>query len=300
MTEQLPPGATMHQALRDATEEFRLAVAARRLAHRPPAAYTFDQAAAQLSVRVEAAPEPARNPEQDVIDAIDALVDEQMSAGQHASRPDPCPLCGGNWHGLRRGACPGVTDTEGNPEQDARRDSDVFAHGEETLSAETSRPPGRALAQPAGPPRRDIDFSIRVDADCSFRVTPMLSTWRPGSREHPSDMRFAVVGGRRHEDGFPLTDLDTVEVRSRVEPGSGGWLAVAISRNHVPAQTYAVCVPQSTVAEFPAGYVWHSTRSLPCLPGVEARFVHAGGGRSVLELRHPSLPGGVAVMGFAR
>lgn len=48
-----------------------------------------------------------RNREQDVIDAIDALVDEQMAGGEHAHRQraqaagtgDRCALCGGAWHG---------------------------------------------------------------------------------------------------------------------------------------------------------------------------------------------------------
>ncbi|SIJ52051.1 Uncharacterised protein [Mycobacteroides abscessus subsp. bolletii] len=48
-----------------------------------------------------------RNHEQDVIDAIDALVDEQMAGGEHAHRQrakaagtaDRCALCGGAWHG---------------------------------------------------------------------------------------------------------------------------------------------------------------------------------------------------------
>ncbi|SHP53561.1 hypothetical protein [Mycobacteroides abscessus] len=48
-----------------------------------------------------------RNCEQDVIDAIDALVDEQMAGGEQAHRQraqaagpgDRCALCGGAWHG---------------------------------------------------------------------------------------------------------------------------------------------------------------------------------------------------------
>lgn len=48
-----------------------------------------------------------RNREQDVIDAIDALVEEQMAGGEQAHRQraqaagpgDRCALCGGAWHG---------------------------------------------------------------------------------------------------------------------------------------------------------------------------------------------------------
>lgn len=50
--------------------------------------------------------ESADNPVQDVIDAIDALVDEQMAGGEfvYGGRflgvdPDECSLCGGAWHG---------------------------------------------------------------------------------------------------------------------------------------------------------------------------------------------------------
>lgn len=48
------------------------------------------------------------NPEQSVLDAIDALVDEQMAGGEYAaiehteavvSGVDRCALCGGDWHG---------------------------------------------------------------------------------------------------------------------------------------------------------------------------------------------------------
>lgn len=79
------------------------------------------------------------NPEQDVIDAIDALVDEQMAGGEIAHRDrarvvntDRCSLCGGAWHGDpwtgidyahlgeydqhdhgRRVGCPGASATTG-------------------------------------------------------------------------------------------------------------------------------------------------------------------------------------------
>lgn len=56
-----------------------------------------------------------RNPEQDVIDAIDALVDAQLA--QEASGYDhninqptcPHPGCGWEWHGLPIAGCPGST-----------------------------------------------------------------------------------------------------------------------------------------------------------------------------------------------
>lgn len=51
-----------------------------------------------------------RNPEQDVIDRIDALVDEQMAGGEDGHRPrgyPRCPNCHAAWHGLPTGTCKG-------------------------------------------------------------------------------------------------------------------------------------------------------------------------------------------------
>lgn len=63
-----------------------------------------------------------RNPEADVVDAIAALVDEQLqqeaSGYDHNINQDSCPKCGGPWHGLVRGSCPGATGIRGSdPEQ---------------------------------------------------------------------------------------------------------------------------------------------------------------------------------------
>lgn len=49
------------------------------------------------------------NPEDGVIDAIDALVDAQMAGGEPYSEVDDiCPHCGGSWHGLAYADCPGA------------------------------------------------------------------------------------------------------------------------------------------------------------------------------------------------
>ncbi|WP_100482419.1 hypothetical protein [Mycobacteroides abscessus] len=59
-----------------------------------------------------------RNPEADVVDAIAALVDEQLqqeaSGYDHNINQDSCPKCGGPWHGLVRGSCPGATGIRGS------------------------------------------------------------------------------------------------------------------------------------------------------------------------------------------
>lgn len=80
--------------------------------------YTFNEEAARFSVTAIPIETP-RNPEQDVLDAIDELVDEQLSGGPTDDYCKPyaerCPQCGGPWHGLRRDDCPGATGIEGDP-----------------------------------------------------------------------------------------------------------------------------------------------------------------------------------------
>lgn len=88
------------------------------------ALFTFDEAASTLSVTTE-----PRNPEQDVIDEIDALVNDQLrheaSGYDHNINQERCHLCGRPWHGLTgvggtdeyghaRGAagCPGAFATD--------------------------------------------------------------------------------------------------------------------------------------------------------------------------------------------
>ncbi|SLC05350.1 Uncharacterised protein [Mycobacteroides abscessus subsp. massiliense] len=59
----------------------------------------------------------ARNPEQNVIDAIGELVDEQLSGYSqrsgydHNVNQDKCAVCGREWHGLALGGCPGPYGT---------------------------------------------------------------------------------------------------------------------------------------------------------------------------------------------
>ncbi|SKM81529.1 Uncharacterised protein [Mycobacteroides abscessus subsp. massiliense] len=76
-----------------------------------------------------------RNPEDDVIDAIGALIDEQMdrpyrerSGYDNNINQDECSQCGAPWHGLTQNGCPGVTGKSGSPVTTAdRRQGDVFA-----------------------------------------------------------------------------------------------------------------------------------------------------------------------------
>ncbi len=82
------------------------------------ARYSFNEEEARFAVTAIPV-EAQRNPEQDVLDAIDELVDEQLAAGptDDYNRPygEKCPQCGGSWHGLRRGDCPGATGIAGDP-----------------------------------------------------------------------------------------------------------------------------------------------------------------------------------------
>lgn len=158
-----------------------------------------------------------RNPEQDVIDEIDRLVDEQMATGAPPEQaPDLCPRCGSSWHGLRRGRCPGATGIEGNPDEAARRDSDVFAHGQETYNSETSAPPG-ALGYRTRPGTADIR---------ARPVPPRLfgdPSRRPGDSIYPDVLLFP----RPLQPQFTIADsgdrtvtIPTVSVRTRVAPGN--------------------------------------------------------------------------------
>ncbi|MDQ8120550.1 hypothetical protein [Mycobacteroides abscessus] len=98
-----------------------------------------------------------RNPEADVVDAIAALVDEQLeqesSGYDHNINQDTCPQCGDGWHGLATSRCPGATGLKASPVADTdRRPGDVYAshyHGEESrtfgglgIRADPSVPPG--------------------------------------------------------------------------------------------------------------------------------------------------------------
>lgn len=98
-----------------------------------------------------------RNPEADVVDAIAALVDEQLeqerSGYDHNINQDTCPKCGNGWHGLATNGCPGATGLKASPATDTdRRPGDVYAShydGEESrtfggfaLRADRSVPPG--------------------------------------------------------------------------------------------------------------------------------------------------------------
>lgn len=75
------------------------------------APFTFDEAASTLIVTAE-----PRNPEQDVLDEIDALVNDQLhheaSGYDHNINQERCHLCGRPWHGLTG---VGGTDEYGQP-----------------------------------------------------------------------------------------------------------------------------------------------------------------------------------------
>jgi hypothetical protein len=83
---------------------------------------------------------------QRVIDDIDALVDEQMAGGEAETGYSRC-RCGGMWHGLRKGGCPG-SDSEGplvgtgltfGSCQDLRQDMEPFVSAFRGIAEEVSR-----------------------------------------------------------------------------------------------------------------------------------------------------------------
>jgi hypothetical protein len=99
-----------------------------------------------------------RNPEADVVDAIAALVDDQLeqesSGYDHNINQDTCPKCGNGWHGLAANGCPGATGLKASPVDDTdRRPGDVYASH---YSGEQPRPFGgfRIRADPSVPPGR--------------------------------------------------------------------------------------------------------------------------------------------------
>jgi len=83
---------------------------------------------------------------QRVIDDIDALVDEQLAGGEAETGYSRC-RCGGMWHGLRKGGCPG-SDSEGplvatglafGSWQDFRQDMEPLVSAFRGIAEEVSR-----------------------------------------------------------------------------------------------------------------------------------------------------------------
>jgi len=83
---------------------------------------------------------------QRVIDDIDALVDEQLAGGEVETGYSRC-RCGGMWHGLRMGGCPG-SDSEGplvatgltfGSCQDLRQDMEPIVSAFRGIAEEVSR-----------------------------------------------------------------------------------------------------------------------------------------------------------------
>lgn len=104
---------------------------------------------------------------QRVIDDIDALVDEQMAGGEAETGYSRC-RCGGMWHGLRKGGCPG-SDSEGplvgtgltfGSCQDLRQDMEPFVsafRGIAGCQAGTSSTATGGEVRPPGGARRPCD-----------------------------------------------------------------------------------------------------------------------------------------------
>lgn len=240
----------------------------------------------------------ARNPEQDVIDEIDRLVDEQMANGGPAKRrSDPCPGgCGGPWHGLRIGDCPGATGIDGNPDQGARRDDDVFAHGQETYNSETSAPPD-AFGYRARPGTSDI--RARPGSPSRGCGDPIA---RIGSRDHPNSLLFP----RPWQPRFTVGDGDSVTmpvVAVTAWVASGGsrpWDSYNIGLAATDSVTgereeQGLWVPVDLLAAAPSGAVLG--RFMMRMLGCQVSLV-LDGYRVVAELHGPFGAEGVIRMGF--
>jgi hypothetical protein len=75
------------------------------------------------------------NPEDTVIDAIDALVDWQLAHPEgDGVDDDDCPHCHGDWHGTSEWGCPGAFGTDAEIER-FRADRDRAAAEETALFA---------------------------------------------------------------------------------------------------------------------------------------------------------------------
>lgn len=125
-----------------------------------------------------------------VIDAIDALVDEQLqqekSGYDHNINQTHCSLCRSQWHGLAADGCPGAFASDGERESwqarylDRRRDlsGSLFGGLVRTVESPWDLPPDPLTPQ-REPPRR-IDFPSNRDT-AFLRPLPPAS-WR---REDP-------------------------------------------------------------------------------------------------------------------
>ncbi|QDF19394.1 hypothetical protein [Mycolicibacterium fortuitum] len=267
--------------------------------------------------------QPQRNPEQDVIDAIDALVDDQLAGGPRDDYSKPyterCPQCGGSWHGLKRGDCPGATGIEGNPEEGAKRDTDVWARQEDT-----DNPMTRA-ARNIGQAWSVLDQILAADPDVppsGFRVGRAVGERRPPynpiDNRHPSRQQFAISGAvalhwddlppiRRgpilHPPGSPrpgVMTLDIVTVQCAVFPCTipfqDAWeFRVATSRAGDIQQVGMVI----TTEFLRAGYRGTRFSTIPLRHlGVEAELVLLHGGTVVMDVPHPGDSERSVRMGF--
>lgn len=103
----------------------------------------------------------ARNPEQNVIDAIGELVEEQLSGYSqrsgydHNVNQDKCAVCGREWHGLALGGCPGPYGTA--EQKGAYRSTANPSHGQRR----NHHP--RGIFQTSAPTMFQVDVVPEVD-----------------------------------------------------------------------------------------------------------------------------------------
>lgn len=268
--------------------------------------YMFNEEAATFSVK---AVEDQRNPEQDVLDAIDQLVDEQMAPGPRDDYSKPyterCPKCGGSWHGLQRGTCPGATGIEGNPMGGENRQL-VVARADEGHQYTESRPDTR---NPVARAQRAANAVYRFISDLTETMTPRPPGRRP---EHPTELvhvrldeqsvadLWSTDGGTRGINGLP-EPLRTVRVlvRCRVRYMENDVWEYQVQTSLEAPHHHAyqgVRMTREFLQSGMSGLV--SAVQLTYLPGFSAGLVVESDGTVVADIMRPD--GVIAArMGFA-
>nr|WP_046285029.1 hypothetical protein [Mycobacterium sp. UM_NZ2] len=147
----------------------------------------------------------------DIIDDIDALIDEQLATGPvddySVNRYDKCWHCGRDWHGLATALCPG-SDFIGPVQQQGR-----VINVAETLRAAHAHV---AVMIDSGSLER-FRAAIRRFADAFTGLVEVASAERPAVRFHaaPSTMMVAGFDGSRSDSLAVTVPSDDQAVSTR-------------------------------------------------------------------------------------
>lgn len=170
-----------------------------------------------------------RNPEADVVDAIAALVDEQLeqerSGYDHNINQDTCPQCGGPWHGLVRGTCPGATGIRGSESEPAA----VSALAQITLPVEPWQWQQQRYSQPTVADDNEplhSEFRLVIPQE----THPRFEFHEPGDDPPALDFRYRVIDLRCMSAYYPMTDFVALEIRVEDQTLSHTYPAELIHR----------------------------------------------------------------------